>query len=142
MDVDPQAWRLTEILVDDDVVERMVRAAEKVRERMQRAARALEGAAIPYAVIGGNAVAIHVGRVDEAVKEKLRLSYKGNLITKTYEPDFVCFGKIIVEVKAVREIVPDHEAQLLNCLKLTGMKLGMLAKFGSYLNAQVDCRVL
>jgi hypothetical protein len=66
MDVDPQAWQLTEILIDDDDLERMVRAAEKVRDRLQRAARALEAAAIPYAVIGGNAVAVHVGRVDES----------------------------------------------------------------------------
>ena len=66
MDVDPQAWKLTEILIDDDVLERMVRAVEKVRDRLQRAARALESAGIPYAVIGGNAVAVHVGRVDES----------------------------------------------------------------------------
>ena len=56
----------TELLVDEDLMQRMVRAVEKVRDRMHRAARALEQAAIPYAVIGGNAVAAHVGRVDEA----------------------------------------------------------------------------
>lgn len=47
-------------------LERMVRAVEKVKERLLRAAAALEGAAIPYAVIGGNAVAAWVSRVDEA----------------------------------------------------------------------------
>jgi hypothetical protein len=46
--------------------ERMIRAVEKVRERLQRAAAALEQASIPYAVIGGNAVAAWVSRVDEA----------------------------------------------------------------------------
>jgi hypothetical protein len=66
MDVDPQAWQLTEILIDEDDLERVVRAVEKVRDRLQRAARALDEAAIPYAVIGGNAVAVHVGRVDES----------------------------------------------------------------------------
>jgi Uncharacterised nucleotidyltransferase len=66
MDVDPQAWQLTEILIDEGDLERMIRAVEKVRDRLQRAARALEEAAIPYAVIGGNAVAVHVGRVDES----------------------------------------------------------------------------
>jgi hypothetical protein len=44
----------------------MVRAVEKVRERLRRATAALEGAGIPYAVVGGNAVASWVARVDEA----------------------------------------------------------------------------
>ena len=46
--------------------ERMIRAVEKVRQRVLRAAAALEKAAIPYAVVGGNAVAAWVSRVDEA----------------------------------------------------------------------------
>lgn len=46
--------------------ERMIRAVEKVRERLQRAAAALESAGVPYAVVGGNAVAAWVSRVDEA----------------------------------------------------------------------------
>ncbi|MFI5454300.1 MAG: nucleotidyltransferase family protein [Isosphaerales bacterium] len=61
-----QESRFTELLIDEDLMERMVRAVEKVRDRMHRAARALEEAGIPYAVIGGNAVAAHVGRVDES----------------------------------------------------------------------------
>lgn len=47
-------------------LDRMVRAVEKVKERLQRAAAALEKAGVPYAVIGGNAVAAWVARVDEA----------------------------------------------------------------------------
>jgi hypothetical protein len=46
--------------------ERMIRAVEKVRERLLRAVAALEGAGVPYAVAGGNAVAAWVSRVDEA----------------------------------------------------------------------------
>jgi hypothetical protein len=57
---------LTELLVDEELMQRMVRAVERVRERMHRAALALEQARIPYRVIGGNAVAAHVGRVDES----------------------------------------------------------------------------
>jgi Uncharacterised nucleotidyltransferase len=49
-----------------DLLDRMVRAVEKVRERLRRAAAALEDAGIPYAVVGGNAVASWVARVDEA----------------------------------------------------------------------------
>jgi hypothetical protein len=57
---------LTELLVDEELMQRMVRAVERVRERVHRAAVALEQAGIPYAVIGDNAVAAHVGRVDES----------------------------------------------------------------------------
>jgi len=46
--------------------ERMIRAVEKVRERLRRAVAALESAGVPYAVAGGNAVAAWVSRVDEA----------------------------------------------------------------------------
>ncbi len=53
-------------VVSDLAWERMVTAVEKVRERLRRAAQALEQASIPYAVIGGNAVAAWVGEVDEA----------------------------------------------------------------------------
>lgn len=52
--------------------DRMIRAVEKVRERLQRAAAALEQAGIPYAVAGGNAVAAWVSRVDEAAVRNTR----------------------------------------------------------------------
>ena len=55
-----------ETTIDEDLLERMVRAVEKVRERLLRAAKALEDARIPYAVVGGNAVAAWVARVDES----------------------------------------------------------------------------
>lgn len=52
--------------------ERMIRAVEKVRERLERTVAALEGAGIPYAVVGGNAVAAWVSRVDEAAVRNTR----------------------------------------------------------------------
>jgi hypothetical protein len=66
MDMNAPDWRQRELLIDENLMKRMVRAVERVRDRMHRAANALEGAGIPYAVIGGNAVAAHVGRVDES----------------------------------------------------------------------------
>lgn len=51
---------------------RMIRAVEKVRERLLRATRALEAAGVPYAIVGGNAVAAHVSRVDEAAVRATR----------------------------------------------------------------------
>src|SRR4051812_15831553 len=57
---------MSDITIDEDLLERMLRAVERVRERLLRAAKALEDAGIPYAVVGGNAVAAWVARVDES----------------------------------------------------------------------------
>ncbi|HEV3340694.1 MAG TPA: hypothetical protein VG125_10065 [Pirellulales bacterium] len=57
---------MADVTLGEVSLERMVRAVEKVRDRLLRTARALEAAAVPYAVAGGNAVAAWVSRVDEA----------------------------------------------------------------------------
>lgn len=62
----------------------------------------------------------------------LALEYKGKPLSKTYAPDLVCFGKIIVELKAVSELSNEHRAQTHNYLKATGMRLGLLVNFGHY----------
>jgi hypothetical protein len=56
---------MNELFADEALLERMVRAVEKVRDRLRRAAGALQNAGIPYAVAGGNAVAAWVATVDE-----------------------------------------------------------------------------
>ena len=71
----------------------------------------------------------------------LELRYKGQLLRQRYTPDFVCFEKIIVELKAVRELAPEHRAQLVHYLKATGLKVGLLANFGS-LSAKIERVVL
>ena len=73
---------------------------------------------------------------------ELMLQYKGIPLKQTYKPDFVCFGKIIVEIKAVENIAPEHEAQLLNYLKITGYPLGFLVNFGHYPKIEVRRYVL
>ena len=65
-------------------------------------------------------------------QRELQLQYKGIQLKQTYKPDFICYGKIIVEIKAVSDIAPEHEAQLLNYLKITNMRLGLLVNFGHY----------
>lgn len=64
-------------------------------------------------------------------KEKeLVIMYKEIELRKRYIADFVCFGKIIVELKALNSLNTNHEAQVLNYLKATGYKLGLLVNFG------------
>jgi len=62
--VNTDASQPTVVSFGEDVLERMVRAVEKVRERLLRSTAALEAAGVPYAVIGGNAVAAWVSKVD------------------------------------------------------------------------------
>ncbi len=68
---------------------------------------------------------------------ELKLSYKGESLRQTYKPDFICYGQIIVELKAVKVIAPEHLAQVINYLKATGMKLGLLVNFGDFPKATI-----
>ena len=65
-------------------------------------------------------------------KPQLELEYKGQKLDHGYEPDYVCFGKIIVELKALTHLSDEHHAQVMNYLKATGFSLGLLVNFGHY----------
>ena len=65
-------------------------------------------------------------------KPHLELEYKGKKLDQGYEPDYVCFGKIIVELKALSHLTDEHHAQVMNYLKATGFSLGLLVNFGHY----------
>jgi GxxExxY protein len=71
-------------------------------------------------------------------KKPLGLEYKKCPLRSTYEPDFICFDKIVLELKAVTELTDEHRAQVQNYLKATGFKLGLLVNFGHYPKAQVE----
>ncbi len=73
---------------------------------------------------------------------ELTLSYKGNELKQKYQPDLICHGKIIVELKAVKEIAPEHQAQILNYLKATDLRLGLLVNFGCHPKATVQRLIL
>jgi GxxExxY protein len=65
-------------------------------------------------------------------KPRLRLEYKGRPLKQEYEPDFLCFGEIILEIKAVKQLTDEHRAQVINYLKATGKQLGLLVNFGHH----------
>jgi GxxExxY protein len=71
-------------------------------------------------------------------KKPLPLEYKGSPLRSTYEPDFICSEKIVLELKAVNELADEHRAQVQNYLKATGLKLGLLVNFGHFPKAQVE----
>jgi GxxExxY protein len=60
----------------------------------------------------------------------LPIYYKNILLQKAYIADFICYDKIIVELKALSALNAEHIAQLLNYLKATDLKLGLLINFG------------
>ncbi|MBN2559530.1 MAG: GxxExxY protein [Phycisphaerae bacterium] len=65
-------------------------------------------------------------------QKPLILQYKGRVLKKTYEPDFLCFDRVIVEIKALSKLTDEHRAQALNYLKATGCKVGLLVNFGHH----------
>jgi|SRR5690606_32769187 len=62
----------------------------------------------------------------------LPLSYKGVLLKQRYVADFVCFGKVLVEIKAVSRLTDEHRAQVQNYLHATGLRVGLLVNFGHF----------
>lgn len=59
------------------------------------------------------------------------IRYKGENLEQKYIADFVCYEKIVVELKAVEDLLPIHTAQVINYLAITGYKLGLLVNFNA-----------
>jgi GxxExxY protein len=69
--------------------------------------------------------------IPHVAEVSLALTYRGRQLKTTYRPDFVCFDRIIVEVKAVRELGAAEMAQVINYLKASNLKTGLLLNFGT-----------
>ncbi|WP_235606767.1 GxxExxY protein [Syntrophotalea acetylenivorans] len=75
-------------------------------------------------------------------QQTLQLMYKGELLHQSYKPDFICFDSVVVELKALAKLTGEHKAQLLNYLKASGLRVGLLVNFGSYPKATLERIVL
>jgi GxxExxY protein len=70
-------------------------------------------------------------------KKVIQIMYDGKALKQFYIADFICYGKIIIEIKAVNKIANEHKAQIFNYLAATGLKLGFLINFGSHPKAEI-----
>lgn len=72
------------------------------------------------------------------VKPRIDLEYKGQPLSVSYEPDFLCFSKVIVEIKALHSLADVHRAQVHNYLKATRLRLGFLVNFGHHPGLEIE----
>ena len=69
--------------------------------------------------------------IPNKAQANIDIFYKERLLDKKYISDFICFEEIIIELKVVEKLKSEHYAQLLNYLKATNCKLGILINFGT-----------
>lgn len=72
----------------------------------------------------------------------LELEYKGTKLQQYFKPDVVCFGSIIVELKALSKLIDEHRAQALNYLHATKFRLCLLVNFGHHPKVEYERIVL
>jgi GxxExxY protein len=77
-------------------------------------------------------IEFEIQRIPFRSKPPHSLQYRGRTLVQTFAPDFICYDKIIVEIKAVSALVDEHRAQVLNYLAASQCELGLLINFGHY----------
>jgi len=83
-----------------------------------------------------------LSKIPFVAQQNLVIDYKGENLVQLYRVDFVCYDKIILEIKAVKSLEDIHLAQIMNYLKATGFKLGFLVNFYSYPKVEIKRIVL
>jgi GxxExxY protein len=64
-------------------------------------------------------------------QSEIPVFYKGEKLSPTYRADFICFDSVILELKAIRQLTVVDEAQVLNYLKASGLRIALLVNFGA-----------
>lgn len=73
---------------------------------------------------------------------EMEIMYKDQKLKHIFQPDFLCYDKIVVEIKALKETCDEHKAQLMNYLKVSKLRLGLLVNFGHFPRATVERIIL
>lgn len=74
---------------------------------------------------------LRLRNIPSVSQHPLKIQYKTHVLNKEYIADLVCFSSIIVELKALQKLTGNEESQVINYLKATGMRVGLLINFGS-----------
>ena len=109
-------------LLEKDITDKIIGAAIEVH-------RALEPGLLESAYQLCLAQECRLQKLSFEEQTALKLNYKGIELDGGYRIDFVFDKRVVVELKAVEEVLPVHEAQLLTYLKLTGIRVGLLINF-------------
>jgi len=70
-------------------------------------------------------------RIEYLSQPIVRIKYKGHYLKKTYQPDYICFDNVVVEIKAISGLTSYEEGLIINYLKATDFNVGLLINFGS-----------
>lgn len=73
---------------------------------------------------------LHLRDIPHTSKEQLSVFYKGHQLRKKYIPDLFVFDEIVIELKAVKELLPEHEQHMVNHMRITKSAVGYLINFG------------
>ncbi|GHV93422.1 GTP-binding protein [Spirochaetia bacterium] len=76
-------------------------------------------------------------KIPYEAQKRLSILYDGKPLKQFYLADFVCFEKIIIEIKAVTKLASESKAQVMNYLTATGLKLGFLVNFCAFPKAEI-----
>ena len=78
------------------------------------------------------AIEFEIQNIDFVAQPKIQLEYKGRILEQSFKPDFICFDKIIVEIKALADLIEVNKSQALNYLNATNFELALLVNFGHH----------
>lgn len=77
-------------------------------------------------------IEVNARKIPSKPSQEIHIKYKGSEPKKFYNADLICYDKIVVELKAMDKLTLREEGQLINYLKATGLKVGVLINFGHY----------
>ncbi len=78
------------------------------------------------------AIEFEIQKIPFVAQPKIQLEYKGRILDQYFKPDFICFGKIIIEIKALSNLIEVNMSQALNYLNAMNFELALLVNFGHY----------